>query len=184
MVGFCLGLLGLAACVLRSTTGANPSAGTGKPENQSERTESCTFPLVKLQTGQDSGCSGGNIHAWPVGMDKDDCHAWESVDTNGRLHQNSANHITCNADGTFSFTQFAGSLTCEGGQGGVTKTYALNSCQQDIPPRLYTKAIDLTCCLQPDSPECQSGVPSVSAQAESSTIYLNGKVCSMEQDGK
>lgn len=69
---------------------------------------------------------------------------------------------------------------CEGGQGGTTKTYALNSCEQDIPPTLYTKATNLTCCTNPDSPEYQLGVPSVTVAESSSVIYLNGQDCSKE----
>ena len=167
----------LAGCASSSITEVEVPSSTGSGELVGADTVSCVFPLVKLQTGQDSECSGGNIHAWPVGMESDDCHGWVSYDNNGRLHENSAKNITCNPDGSFSFTQYAGSLTCEGGSGGVTKTYTLNSCEQDIPPTLYTRAIDLICCTAPDSPECQVGVPSVSVQEASSTIYLNGREC-------
>lgn len=177
IVGLCLVLVG---CASPTTAEGDLPSGSESVEKVSTDTVRCVFPLVRLQTGQDAECNGGNIHTWPVGMESDDCHGWVSNDNTGKLHENSANNITCNPDGTFSFTQYAGSLTCEGGSGGVTKTYTLNSCEQDIPPKLYTKAIDLTCCTQPDSPECQSGVPSVSVQESSSAIYLNGHECSDE----
>jgi hypothetical protein len=84
------------------------------------------------------------------------CHGWRAVDTTGREHDNSANDIKCNPDGSFSFVQFAGGLDCSGS--GVLKTYEVNSCKQDIPPSLYTIAFDLTCCSAPDSPACEKGV--------------------------
>jgi hypothetical protein len=102
------------------------------------------------------------------------CHGWRAVDTTGRQHDNSANAIRCNGDGSFSFTQFAGSLNCTGS--GVTKSYRLNVCEQDTPPTLYTMALDLTCCTSPNSPACTSARPSVSAPG--ATIFLDGAVCS------
>ena len=170
--------VGLLACASSPTEASNPPINieTTATVNTSNN-NNCSYPLVMLQTGPDSECSGGNIHAWPVGVDNTDCHGWTAIDNNGKLHKNSANNISCNPDGTFSFTQYAGSLTCEGGSGGVTKTYALNSCGQDIPPTLYTKAIDLTCCTYPDSPECQIGAPTVSAGTSVSIIYINGQEC-------
>ena len=133
----------------------------------------CAFPLVYLQTGPSDTCSGGNIHAWPVGMEAGDCHGWRGTDNGGSVHDNSANGIQCNAHGTFQFTQFAGNLNCEGS--GVTKIYTLNECQQDIPPRLYTIAFDLTCCASPSSEDCIVDRPSVSVP--NGQVMLNGTSC-------
>ena len=137
-----------------------------------EETNPCAFPLVKLRTGPDESCSGGNEHHWPVGMAPEDCHGW-SATAGGREHLNSANTIQCNEDGTFEFTQFAGNLDCSGT--GVRKVYSLDECQQDIPPRLYTLAFDLACCAAPDSPECQVGAPLVTVPG--GTVFLNGESC-------
>lgn len=93
-----------------TTNDTNAPSNSETTETINTSTDGCTFPLVMLQTGKDSECGGGNIHAWPVGMDSDDCHGWAAYDTEGKLHENSANNITCNPDGTFSFTQFAGTL--------------------------------------------------------------------------
>lgn len=133
----------------------------------------CSFPLVRLRTGQSQTCDGGNEHRWPIGMDESDCHGWQGTDNSGGVHDNSANTIRCNGDGTFEFTQYAGNLDCGGT--GTRKVYTLNTCEQDIPPMLYTVAIDLTCCSDPDSPECPTGVPS--AGAIGAEITLNGLVC-------
>ena len=169
----------LCSCSLSTATDDSDSVDSQEvaPVSNTNTANNCAYPLVQLQTGSDSECTGGNIHEWPVGMGDEDCHGWSSYDTSGKLHENSANNIRCNADGTFTFTQFAGTLTCEGGREGVVKTYALNSCEQDIPPTLFTKAIDLTCCINPDSPECTTGIPSVSVSSAPSDIYLNGELC-------
>lgn len=108
-------------------------------------------------------------------MPADFCHGWQGVDSMGGTHDNSANAIQCNADGSFSFTQFANSLVCEGS--GVTKTFKLNVCEQDIPPVLYTQAVDLSCCTDPESPDCQRGIPSIEAAG---SIFLNGIDCAAE----
>jgi hypothetical protein len=134
----------------------------------------CTAPLVQLRTGQNTACSGGNRHAFPVGMGPGYCHGWRAIDTTGREHDNSANDIKCNPDGSFSFVQFAGSLDCTGN--GVLKSYVSNSCTRDIPPSLYTVAFDLSCCSAPDSPACQRGVPSVTVPGAG--IFVNGTRCS------
>ncbi|MFT7580729.1 MAG: hypothetical protein ACI9MR_002402 [Myxococcota bacterium] len=134
----------------------------------------CAFPLITLQTSSDDTCSGGNRHMWPVGMAATDCHGWTALDNTGGLHENSAADIKCNPDGSFSLTQYAGNLDCSGT--GVTKTYALNSCEEDNPPPLHTMAIDLTCCTDPTSASCNTGVPSAT-QADTE-IYLNNVKCS------
>lgn len=134
----------------------------------------CAYPLVKLRTGQSETCEGGNEHHWPVGMATDDCHGWAATDPRGSLHENSASGIRCNSDGSFEFTQFAGNLLCEGT--GVSKVFHPGECVQDTPPVLHTVAFDLTCCSEPESPECLAGVPSVSI--EGATVTLNGEDCS------
>ncbi len=133
----------------------------------------CVAPLVRLRTGSDAACGGGNEHRWPVGMPAAACHGWRAIDTGGREHDDSANNIRCNSDGSFSFTQFAGNLNCAGS--GVTKTYRLNACEQDTPPTLYTVALDLACCTSPNSAACMTGTPSISVPG--GAVYLDGSAC-------
>ena len=151
------------------TEESTDASAAGEPASDNP----CAFPLVRLQTGQDDSCSGGNDHYWPIGMDETACHGWQGADNSGSTHDNSANTIRCNGDGTFEFTQYAGNIGCEGT--GVRKVYSLNVCEQDIPPMLYTVAIDLTCCSEPDSPQCLVGIPTVGVSAGQTT--LNGVVC-------
>ena len=101
------------------------------------------------------------------------CHGWTGTDPRGGIHENSAKNIQCHPDGSFSFEQYAGNIDCAGT--GVLKTYTLNTCEQDIPPSLYTMAIDLTCCEDPSHPDCVHGVPSVSVPGGS--ITLDGEPC-------
>ena len=154
-----------AAPTATATATATPTPGSSAR---------CAAPLVRLRTGTDTACGGGNEHLWPVGMTVAACHGWRSIDTDGREHDNSANSIRCNSDGSFSFAQFAGNLNCSGS--GVTKTYRLNGCEQDTPPTLYTMALDLTCCTSPNSAACITGTPSVSVAG--ATIFLDGTSCS------
>jgi hypothetical protein len=148
-------------------TGTSPDAGETSPAG-------CAYPLVRLVTGSDPACGGGLAHTWPIGMAASDCHGWASLDPTGAEHLNSANNIRCNADGSFSFDQFADTLTCQGT--ATTKVYALDTCERDIPPTLYTMAVDLTCCLDPTSADCKVGVPSA-GQAGTTTIYKNNVAC-------
>ncbi len=159
----------MVAC---SSTTTSPNAA-GAPLGQPVEAGVCTFPLVKLQTGPSSSCGGDSAHLWPVGMAATDCHGWQAVDTNGKLHNNSANKIACNADGSFGFVQYAGVLDCSGT--GTTKSYKLNACTQDTPPSLYTAAVDLTCCSDPNAAACTKGVPSVSTAG--ATVYFNNQLC-------
>jgi hypothetical protein len=138
----------------------------------SEADDLCAYPLVSLQTSQDETCGGGRIHRWPIGMEPTDCHGWSAEDTGGNEHLNSAANMTCHDDGSFSFEQYAGNLDCLGS--GVLKTYYPDECEQDIPPSLYTVAVDLSCCADPDS--CASEAPSV--EQSNSNIYKNGLLCS------
>ena len=154
-------------------SGSTPpvSGSTGTPTGAVNN--ACDAPLVRLQTSFESTCDGGNEHWWPVGLDPEACHGWGGTDGAAAEHQNSAKDIRCNPDGTFQFTQYAGNLTCQGN--GVTKVYALDVCEQDIPPTLYTVATDLACCLDPQSPECTTGTPSVSVPG--GVVYLDGEPC-------
>jgi hypothetical protein len=133
----------------------------------------CAYPLVELQTARDPQCSGGNRHLWPIGMAATECHGWRATDPTGRQHDNSANAIGCNPDGSFTYTQFAGNLDCNGT--GVTKTFMTGVCQQDIPPVLYTLGVNLDCCTNPTSPSCVTGVPSVTVPG--GEIFLNSTPC-------
>jgi len=133
----------------------------------------CEAPLVVLQTGKDSTCAGGNQHAWPLGAGSDYCHGWASADSSGEQHQNSASGMQCNEDGSFSFTQYAGNITCSGE--GKLKTFVLNECTQDYPPSLYSMGTNFACCQDPASAECQVGIPTVSVPG--GQVYLNGELC-------
>jgi hypothetical protein len=177
MFGF-IGLVQLGSgCAVEKTTQdseeTDSAQGLADGDSAEGASTGCAYPLVRLQTSQDSSCSGGNEHLWPVGMDETDCHGWRGVDSSGGTHDNSANDIRCNGDGTFQFTQFAGNLTCDGS--GVTKVYALDECEQDTPPSLYTVALDLTCCSDPDSDECITGIPSVGVPG--GEVMRNGESC-------
>ncbi len=157
----------LLAGLLAGCSGSDEGGGGPIPA------DACVSPVVWLRTGPDPGCAGQNTHAWPVGMNASDCHGWRAVDNTGRAHDNSANDIRCNADGSFSFVQFPGNLDCAGT--GTQKDYLLNACEQDTPPSLFTVAFDLICCSDPADPACKTEVPSVSAAGGS--VYLNGEAC-------
>ncbi len=150
---------------------ANADAGTSA-DGGPIAASACASPVVWLRTGSDSACGGGNTHAWPVGLKASDCHGWQAVG-GGRTHDNSANDIRCNADGSFSFVQFAGNLNCSGT--GTLKNYTLNVCEQDIPPSLYTVAFDTTCCARPTDAACKTAVPSVGVPG--GIVFLNGGRC-------
>jgi hypothetical protein len=170
----CSVALGLLACNDSSLDGRRGNAvTTSDVSSEAGPPGACEAPLVSLQTGGDSSCGGGNEHSWPVGLEADDCHGWRAVDTTGRQHDNSANSISCNVDGSFSFVQFAGNLNCVGT--GVLKTYVPDECAQDTPPSLYTVATNLACCSAPDSAECTTGTPGVTVPG--ATIYLNATPC-------
>ena len=163
------------AASLTACSSSRSSGGTGAPLGPPIDESACVFSLVTLRTGPASDCAGQSEHRWPVGMAATDCHGWKALDTSGKEHDNSASEIACNADGSFSFTQYAGVLDCSGT--GTLKTYALNACTQDTPPSLYTVASDLTCCTDPNAAGCTSGVPSVGVDGAS--IYLNNQHCGL-----
>jgi hypothetical protein len=157
--------------------GSTGTSQTGTSQISAE-TVSCAAPLVTIQTGSSSSCTGGNIHAWPVGLQATDCHGWRGVDNLGDEHDNSANNIRCNGDGSFSFDQHAGTLSCNN-PNPVTKTFRSDGqCKQDIPPSLYSIPLDLSCCTAPGSAACTTGTPSVGGGL-SSSIYLNSKTCAL-----
>jgi hypothetical protein len=98
------------------------------------------------------------------------------AESDSREHLNSANQIQCNPDGSVSFVQFANSLDCREIVGaGVAKSFQVGTCEQDIPPTLYTTGIDTTCCTDPAAAGCVTGSPS--ALDGKATIYPNGKKC-------
>ena len=133
----------------------------------------CEAPLVGLQIGTDSTCGSGSEHWFPLGPDESSCHGWAGTAANGDRHENSANAIRCNPDGTFEYTQFAGNVNCEGS--GVRKVYSPGTCTRDIPPRLYALPIDVSCCDDPGSPDCIVDVPR--AGPVGATITLDGVEC-------
>jgi hypothetical protein len=154
-------------------TGGPPGDVPTRGGGDSSPPGGCAYPLVTLQTGKDTECTGGNTHQWPIGMAESDCHGWSAVDTSGSGHDNSASAIACNEDGSFSFTQYAGNLTCSGS--GTVKTFYPEVCQQDIPPVLHTKATNLACCTDLAHPDCVVGAPSVSIPG--GAVTLNGQAC-------
>ena len=80
--------------------------------------------------------------------------------------------MKCNSDGSFTFTQYAGNTSCQGS--GVVKTAHLNQCEQDIPPTIYTKGVDLECCLNPDSEACNDTMGFPRVTVPNSVITMNG----------
>ena len=131
----------------------------------------CAAKLVAVQTGPSTTCDGGNTHWWP--LDSTSCHGWEAVAPNGEIHQNSATNMMCIDETTIVFVQYPGTLKCEGT--GTQKTITFETCEQDIPPVLYSKGIDFECCKDPDGASCKTADPSVSV--EGSTIYKDGELC-------
>jgi hypothetical protein len=167
-------VIGLTFTGISCTALLGDEADSETPERG---TAQCGAMLVKSQTGPGSDCDGGSIHAWPIGLEPTDCHGWRSVDSEGEEHNNSANQIRCNADGSVSFVQFAGSIDCSASvRPGVAKTFRPGVCEQDTPPSLYTKGFDTTCCTDPSAPGCVTGTPS--ARDGKASIYLNGELCS------
>ena len=169
----CFATLGLLACDDATLGGRGNAVTTSDVSSEGGPPGACEAPLVRLRTSGDSSCGGGNEHSWPVGLEADDCHAWRALDTSGREHDNSANSISCNADGSFSFVQFAGNLNCAGT--GVEKTYFPFFFNDTATTEIYTLATDLACCSAPNSAECTTGTPGVSVAG--ATIYLNATPC-------
>ena len=135
---------------------------------------SCTTKLVGVQTGTSTTCNGDITHYYP--LDSSICHGWASSDSS---HLNSSKNMRCIDATTFEFDQYAGNLNCEGRS--VTKQVKLDECEQDIPPVVYTKGIDLECCKDPDGPSCTTGV--ASTNVDGSLIYANGDLCDGDGDG-
>ena len=161
-----------------ANTGVNPTAITITNTNAGADTGAvdCTARLVAVATSSDTTCPAGAPQHWyPVGGEPTDCHGWAAKDTSGREHLNSASNLKCNADGSFTLTQYAGNLGCTGT--GVEKTFRQARCEQDPLPVLWSRAAYLSCCSAPGSAACaaNTGTPSVARQG--SAIYLNGRVC-------
>ena len=134
--------------------------------------------MVAVATSSDTTCPvGAPQHWYPVGgepTEPTDCHGWAAKDTAGREHLNSASNLKCNADGSFTLTQYAGDLGCTGT--GVEKTFHQARCEQDPLPVLWSWAADLSCCSAPGSAACaNTGTPSVARAGWA--IYLNGRAC-------
>lgn len=137
----------------------------------------CSARLATVQIGSDDQCSSGNLHHWPLYEDASDCHGWTLFDNDGKSHENSAAGMRCNDDGTFSFTQFAGNLVCDGDGvdttrvrvnpgDGADKTITFE-CKPDIPTSLHF--ILYSACGS------EKGQPA-STQPDTD-IYLNGDLC-------
>lgn len=174
-----MGAFGLYGTACAPSTGSDGNDDAGIPQDVARSSDAgapCIAMLATSQTGSSSTCEGGSVHAWPIGLAPTDCHGWRSIDTSGDLHDNSANQIQCNTDGSVSFVQFANSLDCTEIVGpGVPKTFRVGDCEQDIPPTLHTTGVNTSCCTNPTSADCVTGVPS--ARNGQATIYLNGVVC-------
>jgi len=146
----------------------------------------CSAKVIISQTGTDGNCNG-NQHYWPTTYAPEQCHGWATQDQNGKWHENSANNMRCNSDGSFTFDQYGGTLTCEGNGIPVTKTLLNKSlgdenypCSADEPPPLYTGAVDLTCCTNPSSKLCKTQIPTTTAGSDPVEIYLDGQLCDSE----
>lgn len=124
-------------------------------------------------------------HLWPVHVEPNYCHGWRSTDSDGEIHDNSANKIRCSEDGTkLLYTQFADTLDCENeiNKGGTEKFFELDVCHDGIPSILKDKAMNMDCCLAPDGDSCLmnlTGEPSVAEDSLKTnvTIWKNGKNC-------
>ena len=87
-------------------------------------------------------CSGDPVatNSFPVDASAD-CYCWP-----GNSGENSADTFTCNADGSFTYTQY-GSLDCGLSDDSPTpKTVYTTDCQQDIPPTIYAMILDNSAC--------------------------------------
>jgi len=90
-------------------------------------------------------CSGEPIaiNSFPVDPAAS-CYCWP-----GNSGENSADTFACNADGSFTYTQY-NSLDCGVSDSSPTeKTVYSTRCEQDIPPTIYAMIIDDTACDVP-----------------------------------
>jgi hypothetical protein len=140
------------------------------------RGANCTARIAVVQTGSDSGCGGGSLHGYPIYDDLLTCHGWLASDTTGRVHENSVRGMRCLAEGGFELVQFAGSLDCSGK--GTVKQFFKRQCQRDIPPTLYSVAVDLDCCSAPET--CVLRQPSVGRSG--AELFLDGEQCDSQGD--
>lgn len=77
---------------------------------------------------------------YPVADADDKCWQWP-----GGSGKNSMRTGTCNKDGSFTFTQWAGTCSCAGEPGAV-KTVYTSKCVVDIPNTICAKVLDYTAC--------------------------------------
>ncbi len=99
----------------------------------------------RIQVGfwETSDCSGEPVALNSFSIEAAaDCYCWP-----GHSGENSADTFSCNdGDGSFTYTQY-GSLECGAGDNSPTeKTVYTTSCEQDIPPTLYTMILDYSPC--------------------------------------
>jgi hypothetical protein len=140
-------------------------------EPSAVRGANCTARIAVVQTGKDSGCGGGQLHGYPIYDDVSTCHGWRASDTTGRVHDNSVRGMRCLAEGGFELIQFPGSLDCSGT--GTVKQFFKSQCHQDIPPTLYSVAVDLDCCSAPET--CVLRQPSIGRP--DAELFLDGEQC-------
>lgn len=133
----------------------------------------CTATLAVTQTTEDSSCAIAEDaqHRWPLGGSVDQCHGWSATDTGGSVHYNSANNIQCSCDGqSMTYVQYPNTVNCSGT--GHPKKYSLNQCTQGVPPRLYDRATDLSCCVPSD--DCVSVIEEATAAEEQQDWLQSG----------
>lgn len=132
----------------------------------------CTATLAVTQSTEDSSCAVAEDaqHRWPLGGSVDQCHGWSATDTVGRVHYNSANNIQCSCDGqSMTYVQYPNTVNCSGT--GHPKKYSLNQCTQGVPPRLYDRATELSCCVP--SEDCVSVIEDTTAPKDQTGSLQN-----------
>jgi hypothetical protein len=138
----------------------------------------CKSRHAIVQIGTDTLCGSGFDVYYPIhDMDPSECRGLISGDG---AHVNSINNYTCNPDGSYSMTQYAGNIDCSGT--GTRKTFYMGQCGQDIPPTLYSTGLDFSCCADPDSPQCQSTYGNPPTVQSGAVFYLNGEECAQDDD--
>ena len=96
--------------------------------------------VVGFWETDDCGGDPVAVNSFPVEADAE-CYCWP-----GSSGQNSADGFTCEGDGGFTYTQY-NSLDCGAGDDSpTTKTVYTDACQQDIPPTIYAKVLDISAC--------------------------------------
>jgi len=136
-----LALLWLGAC---SSDDSEDSDGSDGSDDSSECVTNDQDPSRYVLVGfyKTTDCSGEpvQVNAFPVDPGAS-CYCWP-----GSSGKNSADAFTCDANlRTFTYTQY-NSLTCGAGDDTPTTKTVSESCEQDIPPELYSKIIDYGAC--------------------------------------